>query len=175
MNISQPNKNSFILYQNKGIGDIHYIVAEKHHKNLITVKYGILHQENDNIIETYEFSETNEANLFFEKLKIEKSIIYNFNPYFEVLKIGLDLKHYNEDELIDTWFNFTEVLESYLLNTGIGFIPDDYYYEINRINDKAFTFENGLHIVKISTINKFELINFIKEYLANKSINFYSI
>ena len=173
-NNNNRNKHSFILYKKEGLNNIRYIVGEKQYKNLITITHGTLDNENNITQENHQFSENNEANLFLESIKKDKSLTYDFNPFFEHLKIGLDIQNNQEDLdfIIDIWGVFTENLESYLLKSGNGYIEDDYFDEINNVDYTACNFENGLYTVKFTTLNTQKVMVFIKEYFLHSQISY---
>lgn len=170
--ISNINKNQFTLYRNDGNNDIKYISTVTLYKNKVAVISGSLKNDAEFKNESHEFFSLKEARLFFENLRNEKELIYNYMPFFEHFKIEMDLSNHNEaDTIVDIVSCLSQGLEEFLVMTGIGFILDDYYDEITNTNYYAFeSSEDGLCSLKFFTLNKERAIYSFQDYLKEHEL-----
>ncbi len=159
---TNPFKSKHTLYKQNN-NEIEYISIIKRFKFEVVLVKGILEKEYE--IKIYDFSSQDLANAFQEEKYKALAPIYKYNPRYIPLKIEFNFSNYNEEQIIDAFFPFTDFLESHLNLSGNGYIPDNFFDEMNNKEISAIENKNNLYSISFFVINPKVTISEIRTYM----------
>lgn len=158
------SKNATTLYQKiNNSNNITYVSIKKQANYEIVIINGVIGQQPQS--EIFKFSTKRDLDKFYEKTFKEYSITYVFQPHYTPKKIGFNLQGLNESEIIDIWFTFNEFIESQLFLSGNGYIPDDFYDEINDKWIHSNGAKNDIYFLNLFVIDFNYTLSAINQYL----------
>ncbi len=160
-------KKANTLYQIKN-NIVSYVSITKQAHCEIVIVIGDLGMEPKT--EILKFSSIKEAETFYEDKYRQYSMSHAYQPNFVSKKIGFNLQGLDELEIVDIWIPFNQFLESHLFLSGNGYIPNEFYDEINEKWIHSTFSENNIYSICLFVIDFNYTLTAIKQYLEINEI-----